>query len=48
MLAVHPELEKYVSAELKDEFKGAEARRKCHEESLLAKGVGRGKQKKDE
>ena len=31
-LAVMPALEKYVSGELKEEFKGAEARRKAHEE----------------
>ena len=39
MLAVHPALEKFVSQELKDEFKGAEARRKAHEERALASGL---------
>ena len=43
MLAVHPELEKFASENLHTEFKGAEARRKAHEERKLAKGLGKGK-----
>ena len=31
-LAVHPSLEKHISSELKDEYKGLEAKRKAREE----------------
>ena len=37
MLAVCPALERYVPSELKEEFKGDEARRKAHEERALKK-----------
>ena len=42
MLAVHPALEKYVSAQLRDEFTGAEARRKAREERSLAASPKKG------